>query len=219
MNGQATATTLVDTLLLKTGVRHNLAVDLALIVGFSWFVALCARISFLIPGTAVPISGQTFAVLLAAALLGSRRGTLSMMAYLAQGAMGLPVFAFTATMGYGGGAARFAGPTGGYLIGFVAAAFVVGFLAERGWDRRFWTTALAMLCGSAVIYLFGLPWLARFFAPAWLSGWQLDFKYLDPTNGVLLAGLYPFIPGDLIKLVLAAVALPSGWALLSRLRG
>jgi len=217
MNGLAT-TTMVDTLLLRAGIRRNLLVDLALIVGFSLLVALSARISFPIPGTAVPISGQTFAVLLAGALLGSRRGPLSIMAYLAQGAMGLPVFAFSATTGYGGGIASFLGPTGGYLIGFVGAAFVVGFLAERGWDRRFWTTALAMLCGNVVIYIFGLPWLARFFAPEWLSGWQLDFKYLDPTNGVLLAGLYPFIPGDLIKLILAAAALPSGWALISRLK-
>lgn len=218
MNGLATTTTMMDTVLLKVGVRRNLAVDLALIIGFSWIIALCARLSFLIPGTAVPISGQTFAVLLTGALLGSRLGSMSIMAYLAQGAIGLPVFALTATMGYGGGVARFTGPTGGYLIGFIAAAFVVGLLVERGWDRRFWTTALAMLIGNAVIYLFGLPWLARFFAPAWLTGWQLDFKYLDPTGGLLMAGLYPFIPGDLIKLILAAVALPSGWALISRMK-
>jgi biotin transport system substrate-specific component len=188
---------MMDTVLLKVGVRRNLAVDLALIIGFSWIIALSARISFLIPGTAVPISGQTFAVLLAGALLGSRLGSMSIMAYLAQGAIGLPVFALTATMGYGGGVARFTGPTGGFLIGFIAAAFVVGLLVERG---------------------FGLPWLARFFAPAWLTGWQLDFKYLDPTGGLLMAGLYPFIPGDLIKLILAAVALPSGWALISRMK-
>lgn len=216
MRRLATAETMVNALLLKTGVRRNLAVDLALILGFSWFIAICARISFPIPGTAVPISGQTMAVLLTGALLGSRLGALSVMAYLVQGAMGLPVFAFSPLMGYGGGIARLAGPTGGYLIGFVAMAFVVGFLAERGWDRRFWTTALAMLCGNAVLYLFGLPWLAHFFSPSWLSGWQLDFRYLDPTNGLLMAGLYPFIPGDLIKLILAAIALPSGWALLSR---
>ncbi len=217
MNSVAT-TTMMDTMLLRAGIRRGLLVDLALIVAFSWVIALAARISFLIPGTAVPITGQTFAVLLTGALLGSRRGSLSIMTYLAQGAMGLPVFAISGAMGYGGGAARFAGPSGGYLIGFVAAAFLVGFLAERGWDRRFWTTVLAMLGANVVIYVFGLPWLARFFAPGWLSGWQLDFKWLDPTNGVLLSGLYPFIPGDIIKVVLAAVALPTGWRLLSRFR-
>jgi len=204
MNSVAT-TTMMDTMLLRAGIRRGLLVDLALIVAFSWVIALAARISFLIPGTAV-------------ALLGSRRGSLSIMTYLAQGAMGLPVFAISGVMGYGGGVARFAGPSGGYLIGFVAAAFLVGFLAERGWDRRFWTTVLAMLGANVVIYVFGLPWLARFFAPGWLSGWQLDFKWLDPTNGVLLSGLYAFIPGDIIKVVLAAVALPTGWRLLSRFR-
>jgi len=94
------------------------------------------------------------------------------------------------------------GPTGGYLFGFVAAAFVVGFLAERGWDRRFWSTALAMVIGSIVIYAFGLSWLMHYL----------------PANSVLTAGLYPFIPGDLAKVALAAMALPSGWALLNRFK-
>ena len=94
------------------------------------------------------------------------------------------------------------GPTGGYLIGFVAAAFVVGLLTERGWDRHFLSTAVAMAVGSLVIYVFGLAWLA----------------YFVPKGSVLAVGLYPFIPGDLIKVVLAAVALPSGWAVLHRLR-
>ena len=102
----------------------------------------------------MPITGQTLAVLLVGATLGSRRGTLAMLAYLAEGAMGLPVFAGA------GGAARLIGPTGGYLIGFVVAAFIVGWLAEHGWDRRLLTTALAMLAGNAAIYLFGVSWLA-----------------------------------------------------------
>jgi len=104
--------------------------------------------------------------------------------------MGLPVFA-----GGTGGLARLTGPTGGYLIGFVIAAFVVGRLSEKGWDRRFTTTAMAMLIGNAVIYALGLPRLAAF------VGWE----------AVLKVGLFPFIPGDLLKIILAAVALPQAW--------
>lgn len=216
MNSLTTTVSIADAFLLRAGVRRHLAVDIALILGFSWVVALFARISFL-QGT-VPISGQTLAVLLAGALLGSRRGGLALMAYVAQGVYGLPVFAISATMGYGGGIARLSGPTGGYIMGFVVAAFVVGLLAERGWDRRFWTMALAMFIGNVIIYFFGLPWLNHFFASSWLSGWKLDLLWLDPTDGLFMAGLYPFIPGDLIKILLAAAMVPSGWALLSRWR-
>jgi biotin transporter BioY len=173
--------------------RATLVRDLLLILGFGAVTALSAQIAFYIGP--VPITGQTFAVLLAGALLGSRRGALSQLTYLAAGAMGAPIFA-----GWMGGPAVLLGPTGGYLVGFVAAAFVVGFLAERGWDRRIWSMALAMFIGNIVIYIFGLPWLARFV----------------PESSVLSVGLYPFIPGDALKLVLAAVALPSGWALVNR---
>ena len=177
--------------------RATLARDLLLILGFTAVTALSAQIAFYIGP--VPITGQTFAVLLAGALLGSKRGALSQLTYLGLGAMGAPIFA-----GWMGGPAVLMGPTGGYLIGFVAAAFVVGLLAERGWDRRTWSMALAMLVGNIVIYVFGLPWLS-----IWLGNFA-------PKSSVLAVGLYPFIPGDLLKIVLAAVALPSGWALLNR---
>ncbi|MBI3989141.1 MAG: biotin transporter BioY [candidate division NC10 bacterium] len=176
----------------------GLLADLALILGGSVLVALSAQVSIPLPWTPVPITGQTFGVLLVGALLGSRRGALSLLTYLAEGAAGLPVFA-----GGSGGVLKLFGPSGGYLFGFVAAAFVVGFLAERGWDRHLFKAALAMLVGNVVIYLFGLPWLARFL----------------PTSHVLAAGLYPFVPGDLIKLFLAALALPSGWWALRRIKG
>lgn len=179
--------------------RATLARDVLLILSFSGVTALCAQVAFWIGP--VPISGQTFAVLLAGALLGSKRGALSQLTYLGIGALGAPVLA-----GWTGGIGHLIGPTGGYLLGFVAAAFVVGFLAERGWDRRFWTMASAMLIGNIVIYAFGLPWLAF-----WLARFA-------PGGSVLSAGLYPFIPGDLIKLFLAAIALPSGWALVNRFR-
>jgi len=177
--------------------RVTLVRDLLLILGFGAVTAVSAQIAFYIGP--VPITGQTFAVLLAGALLGSKRGALSQLTYLAAGAMGAPIFA-----GWMGGPAVLLGPTGGYLVGFVAAAFVVGFLAERGWDRRIWSMALAMLIGNIVLYTFGLPWLAY-----WMDHFAAE-------SSVLAAGLYPFIPGDALKLVLAAVALPSGWALVNR---
>jgi biotin transporter BioY len=177
--------------------RVTLARDMLLIFGFVAVTALSAQVAFYVG--VVPITGQTFAVLIAGALLGSKRGALSQLTYLGMGVMGAPIFA-----GWQGGPAVLTGPTGGYLVGFVAAAFVVGFLAERGWDRRTWSMALAMLIGNSVIYAIGLPWLS-----IWLG-------HVASADSVLAVGLYPFIPGDLLKLVLAAVALPSGWALLNR---
>ncbi len=115
--------------------RYAGVYDAALILGASLLIALSARIAVPVPFSPAPITGQTLAVLLVGALLGSRRGALSVLAYLAEGAMGLPVFA-----GGGAGILWLLGPTGGYLFGFIAAAFVTGWLAERGWDRRFVTT-------------------------------------------------------------------------------
>lgn len=177
--------------------RTGLLWDTVLVVGFACLTAAFAQISFWIGP--VPITGQTFAVLLTGALLGSRRGALSQLSYLAIGATGIPYW-----FAFGGppGIARLIGPTGGYLIGFVAVAFLVGWLAERGWDRRVWTAALAMLAGETVLYIFGLLWLVHFV----------------PVNKVLQVGLYPFVIGDLIKLVAAALMLPSGWLLLQRFR-
>ncbi|MCS7087290.1 MAG: biotin transporter BioY, partial [Thermoflexales bacterium] len=148
-----------------------------------------------IPLQPVPITGQTFGVLLAGAALGARRGALALLAYLAQGLIGLPFFA-----GGTSGMARLLGPTGGYLVGFVAAAALVGWLSERGWDRRFISTFAAMALGNLVIYALGAPWLAQF------VGWER----------ALSAGVLPFLPGDAIKALLAALALPSAWALINR---
>ncbi|MCP4536551.1 MAG: biotin transporter BioY [Chloroflexi bacterium] len=175
--------------------QASLVREIALVLTGSWLIALAAQIE--IPLWPVPITGQTFGVLLVAALLGSRRGALTVMSYLLQGAMGLPVFA-----GGTAGIVKFAGPTGGYLIGFVMAAFVVGWLSEQGWDRNIFTTAIAMLVGNIVIYVFGLPWLANFI------GWET----------VLKAGFLPFITGDLIKIALSALVLPLGWTLIDTQR-
>ena len=166
----------------------------------SAIVALSAQFAFWLPFTSVPITGQTFAVLLVGAALGSRRGALAMALYLAEGAMGLPVFAHGGLVGF----AHLVGPTGGYLWSYPLAAWVVGRLAESGWDRRPVTAGLAMLLGNAVIYLVGLPWLALFFV-----GW----------DQVLMAGLLPYVPGDLVKIVLAAMSLPTAWAVIGRAHG
>lgn len=175
--------------------RYALAYDALLIVGGSFLIAVSAQIAV---GRSVPITAQTLAVLMIAALFGARRGVACVLAYLAEGAAGLPVFAQAK-----GGLAAFAGPTGGYLVGFVAAAFVVGLLAEKGWDRRFWSTVLAMVIGNLIIYAFGLTWLSILAGP----------------RAAIVGGLYPFIPGDILKILLAAAALPSAWKILHRSKG
>lgn len=175
--------------------RYALFYDVALVIGGSLLIALCAQIAIPLPFSPVPITGQTLAVLLIGALLGSQRGGLCLLAYLVEGTAGLPVFA-----GGKAGLAHLLGPTGGYLVGFIAAAHITGLLAERGWDRRMGTTLLAMLLGNAAIYALGLLWLARF-----VGG-----------ERVLASGLLPFIPGDLLKLILGTMFLPSKWKLLGQ---
>lgn len=167
--------------------------NISLIIGGSLLIALTAQIE--LPLWPVPVTGQTFGVLLVAALLGRRLGTMSIITYLVEGAIGLPFFS-----GGGAGAAHLVGPTGGYLAGFVVAAYVVGWLCERGWDRRLETAVLVFMLGNLVIYVPGLLWLSRF------VGWQ----------SVLHVGLFPFIPGDILKLLLAALTLPTGWKFLNR---
>ena len=189
MRSASNRLTFMETALPRKGVLFNAV----LVVGFSLVTALFSQFSIWIGP--VPITGQTFAVLLCGAMLGSRLGALSQLTYLAIGATGVP---FWFALGGPVGIARIAGPTGGYLIGFVAAAFVVGWLAERGWDRRTWKAGVAMAVGSIVIYSFGLLWLSRFV----------------PGDAVFKAGLYPFVIGDAIKIALAALALPAGWRLL-----
>ena len=178
--------TLADVAMPRAGVLRNVL----LIAAASILTALAARIAIPVPWSPVPLTGQTFAVLLSGAVLGARRAFLAQTLYLAEGALGLPVFAGGAT-----GFAIFAGPTGGYLLAFPFAAALTGALAERGWDRRFLTMLAAMLLGSTVIFAPGLIQLSRFVPPGQL----------------LAAGLLPFVPGDLVKSVLAALAFPFAW--------
>jgi biotin transport system substrate-specific component len=170
--------------------------SVALVAGFSLLTALAAQLVVPLPWTPVPVTGQTFAVLLTGALLGSRMGAITMLVYLAEGAVGLPFFRSGA-----GGAQHFAGATAGYLFAFPVAAFVTGYLAERGWDRRFATAAAAMALGSLVILACGWAWLTLLYRTA---------------ADAFAAGVLPFLVGDVIKIALAAAALPAGWAILRR---
>jgi biotin transport system substrate-specific component len=165
--------------------------SITLILAGSWLVAFLAQVQ--IPVGPVPMTGQTLGVLLIGVLLGSRKGAASMLMYLAQGAAGLPFFSA------GGGALRLLGPTGGYLAGFVLAAFLVGTLSERGWDHQAWKTALAMVIGNLAIYICGLLWLARFV----------------PVESLLRVGLLPFLLGDAFKIGLSMLLLPSAWHLIN----
>jgi biotin transport system substrate-specific component len=169
----------------------------ALVVGFSLLTALAAQVVVPLPFTPVPLTAQTFAVLLTGALLGPRLGVLAMLAYLAEGAAGLPFFRAGA-----GGVQQLSGVTAGYLFAFPAAAFVTGCLAERGWDRRFITAAAAMALGSVLILAGGWAWLALMFRTG-AEAFRL--------------GVAPFLLGDVVKIVLAAATLPAGWALLRRI--
>jgi biotin transport system substrate-specific component len=170
--------------------------DAMVIICGSLILGLSSQVKVYLPFSPVPITGQTFAVLMLAALLGSRRGVLAILAYLVEGILGLPVFAG------GMGPATLIGPTGGYLVGFIAVAYVVGKLAEMGWDRRVSTTIAAMFAGEIVLYTFGVCWLA----------------IMTNIRIALAVGLYPFIVGDVLKVVLAAAVLPAGWKLLNYLK-
>jgi biotin transport system substrate-specific component len=191
MNSYANTDTLIGAALAPLDWTRSVG----LVIVFSLFIAACAQ--FAIPIGEVPITGQTFAVLLTGALLGSRLGAAAVIAYLIEGALGLPFFAAG-----GSGIARFVGPTGGYLIAFPAAAYITGAFAEFGWDKRYHTAVIAMAIGSLVILSAG-----------W--AWYTVITNTSPDVSFSLAVLR-FIPGDIIKIALAAAVLPTGWALLKR---
>jgi biotin transport system substrate-specific component len=167
--------------------------SVGLVIVFSLFIAAAAQ--FAIHIGPIPITGQTFAVLLTGALLGSRLGAAAVIAYLIEGAIGLPFFA-----GGAAGIVRFFGPTGGYLIAFPAAAFVTGAFAEHGWDRNYPQAVAAMAIGSALIFLGGWAWYAILTNTPAVAAFQI--------------AVLPYLPGDVIKIALAATVLPTGWALL-----
>src|SRR5690348_12624017 len=191
MNSYANTDTLIGAALAPLDWTRSVG----LVIVFSLFIAASAQ--FAIPIGEVPITGQTFAVLLTGALLGSRLGAAAVIAYLIEGAIGLPFFA-----GGAAGIVRFFGLAGGYLVAFPAAAFVVGAFAEHGWDRRYTSAVAAMGIGSVIVLLGGWAW----------------FSVLTQTPPVAAfkIAVLPYLVGDVIKIALAAAVLPSGWALLKR---
>ena len=180
------------TLRLAVFPRGGLLADAALVVAGTALVAAAAQISVKLPFTPVPITGQTFAVLLVGASLGAARGAASLGVYFVLGIVGAPIYAH-----HDSGWDVITSASGGYIVGFILAAAVTGWLAERRWDRRFSSSIGAMLTGNVIIYLFGLFWLAH-----------VLHTNLEKT---LEYGLYPFVPGDIFKLYLAAAALPAAW--------
>lgn len=189
MNLRGTTVTYADIVRPHTRSRA-LFYDIALIVSGSLLIALTAQIAIPLPFTPVPITGQLFGVLIIPAFLGSRRGILAVAAYLAEGLAGLPFFA-----GGMAGPAILMGTTGGYLIGFLIAAMVVGYLAEQGWDRKVGSTFLMMAFAVLIDYAFGAIWLSHFVS----------------SSMILDLGVLPFVIGDALKISLAALLLPAGW--------
>lgn len=176
-------------------VSHTLVRDLALIVAGAGFTGLLAQVAFPIPGSPVPLTGQTFAALLVGASLGFRRGATSLLLYLIAGVAGVPWFQ---------GGSSGAPASLGYIVGFVFAGALVGFLASRGGDRTPWRTVGTMALGNLVIYFFGVPWL--------MVAADLGF------SSALRAGVLPFLLTDGVKIALAAGLLPGVWALARRFR-
>jgi len=169
-----------------------MAKDIALVLSFAILTGIAANLKIEIGP--IPITMQTFAVLLAGALLGSKRGALSQLTYLLLGLAGLPWFA------RGGGISYIMSPTFGYILGFVLTAYFIGWLCERGFGRQLKTAILAILLGNIVLYIPGLLWLTKFVG----------------VEKILAIGFYPFILGDLVKIFLAGSILPIGWKLIKR---
>ena len=185
---------LMDALWAKDGMRMR-----PLLLAFAGSPLLIVSAKFQVPFYPVPMTLQPLVVLLLGVVLGSRLGAATVLLYLAQGAAGLPVFAGTPEKGVG--LAYMVGPTGGYLLGFALAAYVTGWLAERGFDRTRLGTALAMSLGMVVIYSLGLLWLGVF------VGYNANLLHL---------GLTPFVLGDVLKIALATLSVPMLWSFLKR---
>ena len=160
--------------------------DIAIVISASWLLAISAQFTFNLPFSLVPVTGQTLVVLLIGSLLGKNRGAAAVGLYLLQGAAGLPVFA-----GGKSGFITLVGPTGGYLIGFIAAAYIVGILTELRYDKSLVYIGFSMIVGSLVIYIFGLFWLVQFVG----------------ESSALQMGLFPFLAGDFVKILSGVIVL------------
>ena len=193
------------TLLAAVARGADLAIPLrvAAVLFVTALTAAAAQFSVPLPFTPVPFTLQPMIVLLGGAALGSRLGLSSQVLYLLAGIAGLPVFAASPVLPQGIG--RLLGPTGGYLLSYPFAAFVAGWLAEHGFDRRYVTSLAAMACGLAIVFACGVAWLAWFAQPSALG-----------LSAALRTGLFPFLPADIIKIVLASAVLPGVWRLIGR---
>ncbi len=195
--------TLADRLL-----RRTLVTDVALVAAGTALTAAAAQL--VIPLWPVPITGQTFAVLLVGTVLGPVRGAISMAFYLVLGVVGLPIFA---AGGHGG---LFTSTSGGFVVGFIFAAALVGWLAQRTWDHRILGTFVSFAAGTAVMYAFGLPWLYTVlstFPPATMTQF---FGTTNVLQATIVGGMLPFLLGDLLKAIVAAALLPLSWKLVNR---
>ncbi len=227
--------TLAEAIWPRVGVWPQDAIrNSVLIAGFAIFVAFFAQIAIRLPWTTVPITGQTFAVLVTGGALGAWRGASSLSLYMLLGMVGIPVFAPGSGVTNGGWDVHFilpwSGSAGlplevsgfGYIVGFIFAAGIVGYLAERHWDRKPWLL-LVMLLGNVVLYIPGILWLAYLLATDWvhpIAGKPLSelIAGSGTWDKVLIGGVYPFIVGDLMKLFLASLVLPAAWSLV-QIRG
>ncbi|THH38789.1 biotin transporter BioY [Aliishimia ponticola] len=183
---------------------QSLAKKAMMVLGGSLFIAICAQIS--VPMYPVPMTLQTLAILLVGLSFGARMGAVTVLAYLAEGAMGLPVFANA------GNGAAFFGPTGGFLIGFVALAWIAGFFADRGWARSFGLAALAGVIASAVLYIPGVAWPMAVAGAMGLEGGWVGLSAASVWGGFMA----PFLIGDLVKAVIAALVISGGYKALTR---
>lgn len=193
--------TLLDSLTAGADMRG--AIRVGAVALFAVMTAAASQVSVPLPFTIVPFTLTPLVVLLGGAVMGSRLGMAAQVVYLAAGIAGLPVFAASAVLPPG--PLRLLGPTGGYLMAYPLAAFVAGYLAERGFDRRYLTSVVAMSAGLAVIFAFGVTWLALFARPA-AAGFDVALR----------TGLYPFLPADIFKICVAAAVMPGLWKLIGR---
>ncbi len=166
------------------------------ILVLTWIIALSAKVRIVLPYTPVPLTMQTFTVLFLSMLLGKNRSVIVILVYIIEGICGLPVFSKGAGIGY------LLGPTGGYILGFIVAGYVVGWLSEKGADKNFFTAVSAMVIGNLIIYFFGLTWLTI------LLNTNID--------KILVLGMFPFLLSDFIKIIFAGILLPTGWKLLKK---
>jgi biotin transport system substrate-specific component len=160
---------------------------LALIISGSIFLSLCAQISIILPFSPVPVTGQTFGVMIIGVILGRIRGVAAVVLYLLEGSLGLPVFASAKF-----GMIHLFGPTGGYLFGFIPAVYFVGYFFERGWSRTVLKSLIILTIAHIIIFVCGITWLSLF------TGY----------SNVLSIGFYPFLPGALVKISLATILIP-----------